>query len=85
MVAEVDTQYKKKQKALQKKVKSLGTDNPVVERAVDSLDPKRDAYEDFEPVHELVSAACSEYQENGDLKGTLKNLGKAIAKLASGK
>lgn len=78
----IDKEYKKKQKVLQKKVKKLGTENPVVKEAVKRLKPKRDAYEDFEVVHELVSAAYSKYEEQGNLNECMSNLGKAILKAA---
>lgn len=78
-----DKEYKKKQKALQKRVKSLGVDNPVVKKAVKRLEPSRDAYEDFEIVHELVSAAYSEYEGQGNLKTCMSDLGKAISKAAA--
>jgi len=41
-----------------------------------------DAYSDFEKVHELVSIAYAEYEENGNLKKVLKKLGTDISALA---
>lgn len=77
----MDNEYKKKQKVLQQKVKKVGTKNPVVKEAVKRLDPKRDTYEDFEPVHELVSAAYAMYTDGGNLEKCLLDLGRAITKL----
>lgn len=69
--------YKKRQKALKQRVEKLPS-NPVTDKAVERLEPNDNLYEDFEIVHELVSAAFAEYEMKGNLKRTLKNLGDAI-------
>lgn len=76
-----DKEYKQKQKALQKRVKKLGTDNPIVKKAVKRLDLK-DTYEDFEIVHELVAAAYATYSDGGNLNKCMLDLGRAIVKAA---
>ena len=78
-----DKSYEKRQKVLLKKVKKLNNDNPVVEEAIENLNPKRDTYADFEVVHELVSAAYAKYDEQGNLKECMVNLGKAITEAAT--
>lgn len=76
----VSTDMKKRRAAMTKRLKDLGRDNPVVEKALENQEPK-DHYADFEPVHELVSAAYAKYEESGHLKDCLVDLGSAITKL----
>jgi len=79
----IDGGDKKRKKAMQSRLKKLGADNPVVKQAIKKNEPKRDAYEDFEIVHELVSASYSKYAEGeGSLKECVSNLGEAITKAA---
>lgn len=77
-----DDDNKKRKKAMQTRLKKLGTANPVVKEAVDRNKPKEDrAYEKFDIVHELVSAAFSEFAEGEmTLKESMANLAKAIDK-----
>jgi len=79
----VEGDDKKRKKAMQNRLKKLGADNPVVKQAIKKNEPRRDAYEDFEIVHELVAAAYSGYAEGGgSLKESVANLGTAISKAA---
>ena len=83
-----EKEQEKKKKAMAKRLKGLGNDNVVVDKAIKKNEKKSmDAYEDFDIVHELVSAAMAEYSDNGtSLSQCMKDLGKAIiqasAKLA---
>ena len=79
-----DEDSKKRKKAMQTRLKKLGTDNPVVKKAVEKNQPREDkAYEKFEIVHELVSAAFSEFAEGKfTMKESMLNLSKAIKQAA---
>lgn len=87
LAAPSEDSYKKKQRAMQGRLRKLDTKNPVVKKAIKKNEPKRDAYEDFDIVHELVSAAYAEYAD-GDSKKSLHdcflNLADAIRKAANG-
>jgi len=84
-VSPMDKDMEKKHKAMAKRLKSLGSDNTVVAKAIKKNSSKGfDAYEDFEIVHELVSAAMAEYADNGDsLSHCMKELGKAIVQASA--
>ena len=78
MMIDEDKEYEKKQKAMKKRLVALGKENPVVQKAIERQEP-HDSMEAFEIVHELVSAAMSEYEEKGGSPAQcMKNLGKAI-------
>jgi len=77
-----DEDAKKRKKVMQGRLKKLGADNPVVKKAIAKIEPD-EAYEDFEIVHDLVSAAFSKYAEGeGSLKKCLVNLANAIKGVA---
>jgi hypothetical protein len=81
----IESSGKKRRKAMQSRLKALGMDNPVVKRAVKRNEPK-DAYDDFEIVHELVSSAYAKYADGEEpLNKCLLSLADAIKKAAGKK
>lgn len=80
----MDKEYKKRQAAMKKRLKSLGSDNPVVSQAIKDNEPQRDTYKEFAVVDELVSAARNKYRVDGNFKACVQNLSEALGKLASG-
>lgn len=82
-MSDMDKEMKKKREAMKKRLSSINDSNPVVDKAIKKQDPN-DAYEDFDIVNELVSAAMAKYSEDGgSLSQCMKDLGKAIISAAS--
>lgn len=82
--ADLGSDMNKRKKVMQTRLKKLGTANPVVERAVKKNNPEREgAYDDFDIVHELVSAAYAKYAESDEpLSECLLSLADALKKAA---
>lgn len=79
--ASLSKEEKQRKEAMQKRLEKIDKDNPVVKKAIKNQEPS-DPYEDFEVVHELVSAAFGTYSEKGNLKQCMLDLGDAIIKAA---
>lgn len=75
----LDKEIKQRREAMKKRLEKLG-ENPIVEKAIENQEPEEDLYEDFEIVHELVSAAFATYSEKKNLKKCMKELGESIVK-----
>lgn len=62
--------------------KELSKEDKQKQRALRDRARSSDPYADFEPVHELVAEAYAKYEEKGNLKKCLKELGNSILSLA---
>lgn len=77
----MDKEMKKRQEAMKSRLAGLKS-NPVTDQAVKQNQPKKDSYQTFRPVDELVSAARNNFERDGQLKTCLTHLGNAILDLA---